>query len=157
LGERDELTVEAVVRMSRKGSEEYDAVETLLKGPEIDMGGCYFDDKDGHRREDARTRWWPPAATTLRAAAIVPGGSDLYDESGAPIAELPETPLEPGTVPTYSDTVPVFVGHYWETGKYQALASNVACVDYSAGKGGPLVVYRWSGEEELDSANFIAG
>ena len=157
LGEDDELTVEAVVRMSRKGSPEYDAVETLLKGPEIDMGGCYYFDKDGHRRGRARSRWWPPAVTTLREAAIIPDDSDLYDKSGAPIDELPETPLEPGAVPTYSCPVPVFVGHYWETGKHQALSCNVACVDYSAGKGGPLVAYRWSGEKKLDTANFIAG
>ena len=30
-----------------------------------------------------------------------------------------------------------------------------ACVDYSAGAGGPLVAYRWSGETELDDANFV--
>ena len=28
-------------------------------------------------------------------------------------------------------------------------------MDYSAGKGGPLVAYRWSGEERLSSKNFV--
>jgi hypothetical protein len=32
----------------------------------------------------------------------------------------------------------------------------VACVDYSAGKGGPLVAYRWNGESELQNSGFIA-
>ena len=33
----------------------------------------------------------------------------------------------------------------------------IACVDYSAGKGEPLVAYRWDGEDTLDKAKFIAG
>jgi hypothetical protein len=31
-----------------------------------------------------------------------------------------------------------------------------ACVDYSAGKGGPLVAYRWDGEEELRNDRFVS-
>ena len=52
--------------------------------------------------------------------------------------------------------VPVFVGHYWSSGKPEPLTDNIACVDYSAGKSGPfpLVAYRWEGEQILTNAGF---
>jgi hypothetical protein len=50
--------------------------------------------------------------------------------------------------------VPVFVGHYWKTGEPKPLAKNIACVDYSAGRNGALVTYRWRGEAELTFAGF---
>lgn len=34
------------------------------------------------------------------------------------------------------------------------LAPRVACVDYSAGRGEPLVAYRWDGEQDLDPKHF---
>lgn len=34
---------------------------------------------------------------------------------------------------------PVCLGHYWLTGTPALLSSRAVCVDYSAGKGGPLV------------------
>ena len=36
------------------------------------------------------------------------------------------------------------------------LGPNAACVDYSAGKGGPLVAYQWSGETELADTHFVS-
>jgi hypothetical protein len=41
-------------------------------------------------------------------------------------------------------------------GKPKLLASRVACLDYSAGRGEPLVAYRWDGEEDLDETHFIS-
>ena len=58
-------------------------------------------------------------------------------------------------MPPYADDVPVIVGHYWRTGTPTVISTKVACVDYSAAKGGPLVAYRWSGETELTSANLV--
>jgi len=40
------------------------------------------------------------------------------------------------------------------TGKPQVLSARTACLDYSVGNGGPLVAYRWDGEETLSSENF---
>ena len=42
------------------------------------------------------------------------------------------------------------------TGTPTILSPKVACVDYSAGKGGALVAYRWDGESNLDSRNFVS-
>jgi hypothetical protein len=36
-----------------------------------------------------------------------------------------------------------------------AQSPKVACLDYSAAKSGPLVAYRWMGEEEIQSENFV--
>lgn len=49
----------------------------------------------------------------------------------------------------------LFVGHYWLNGDLKILAPNIACVDFSAVKGGPLVAYRFSGEQVLTNSNFV--
>ncbi len=141
------MTAELIEESNRRGTPAYDAVEIVLKGPEIDLGddrGYY--DKEGTRRTRARYRWWDPRATTLRAAVEVPSGA---------LPELPDDPITP-PVPPYDDDVPVIVGHYWRTGTPDVISERVACVDYSAVAGGPLVAYRWTGETELTSANLVA-
>ena len=50
---------------------------------------------------------------------------------------------------------PVFVGHYWCSGKPELQSPKVACVDYGAAGAGALVCYRWSGEQNLDAINFV--
>jgi hypothetical protein len=136
-----------VEESSRTGTAAHDAVEIVLKGPEIDLcdGRGYYD-PGGKWRTDARFRWWKPDATTLADAADIPGDASL---------ELPADPIDP-PVPPYAGDVPVIIGHYWRTGTPQVLTSKVACVDYSAVKGGPLVAYRWEGETELTSDHFQA-
>ena len=131
----------------------YVAIETVLKGPEIDLGGRIYNDKGGHERRAARRRWWDPTATTLRSAALIPDGTLGTD--GTPFPELPDEPLD-DVSHVYTGDVPVIVGHYWETGTPKVLGPRVACVDYSAGKGGPLVAYRWDGEANLVDAHFVS-
>ena len=47
-------------------------------------------------------------------------------------------------------------GHYWLDDPAPApLASNVACLDYSAAKGGFLCAYRFDGEAAIDPARFV--
>jgi hypothetical protein len=36
------------------------------------------------------------------------------------------------------------------------LAPNVACLDWSVARGGPLVGYRFDGEAKIDDARFVA-
>ena len=121
----------------------FDAVEILLKGPEIPLGeGRSYVDKDGNERHEARYRWWDPAATTLRAAAEIPSDAQTLD--------LPDDALDTGALARYSGDIPVIHGHYWRTGEPKVTSPKIACVDYSAGKGGDLVAYRWSGEATTD-------
>jgi Calcineurin-like phosphoesterase len=137
-----------VTAASRRGSPEHDAIETLIKGMEIPLPrGHAFVDKDGHPRHAVRTRWWDTTATTFRKAAIV-GEAD--QES------LPDTPIPKSALLGYDGVAPVFFGHYWWSGTPAQLIPRVACVDFSAGRGGPLVAYRWNGEAELSSENFVA-
>ena len=51
---------------------------------------------------------------------------------------------------------PVFVGHYWFSGKPGVESSKLACLDWSAAKDGPLVAYQWDGEAELSSDKLVA-
>ena len=80
-------------------------------------------------------------------------GRTLY-VSGALPGERVQVRLH-GIKPKYDQRKPVFFGHYWMQGAPVWQAEQMACVDYSAGKGGPLVAYRWSGEERLSSKNFV--
>ncbi len=50
---------------------------------------------------------------------------------------------------------PVFFGHYWLTGNLSLQSGRCACVDYSAGKGGPLVAYGFDGESNLALDKFV--
>ena len=62
-------------------------------------------------------------------------------------------------VPGYGKEQPaVFFGHYCLAAEAfrDPLASNVACLDYSAGCGGPLVAYRFDGERVLNRDKFVA-
>ncbi len=153
----DELIVEA----GRKGTELYDAVEVLLKGPEIpltDHGMVpYWDHKSGKERKQARIRWWDHDASTLPELAELTGAK-LQDHSPYP---LPTTKIEVspdfrGFV--YTDHVPLFYGHYWRTGEpvhKDDWTTYTACVDFSAISGGTLVAYRWSGEKEIQVSHYV--
>lgn len=132
---------------SRSGSMPFRAIEGLTKGLEAPLPeGHAFRDKDGHERRNVRIQWWNTDAATFRQAAW--GTKDFC-------AELPETPIPEWTCIGYPDDKPLFFGHYWHSGELRPFTPRIACVDYSAGKGGPLVAYRWDGEKVLDPSKFI--
>ena len=141
------LTRETVEVANRKGSAAYEAVETLLKGAEVELPpGHTFMDKDGHVRSAIRTRWWDPTLTTYHSAYIGPPG-----------VEMPNIPIPAAETFPEPDR-PTFIGHYWLNPREAPapLTSRVACVDYSVAKGGPLVAYRLDGEPDLAAENFVA-
>jgi hypothetical protein len=144
------LDDDLLVAASRKGSEEYEAVETLLKGKEIKLpDGQSFFDKDGNARHNVRVRWFDGGATTYQEAFLGPEQARSH---------IPEDPIGTDHLIQYShNDPPVFLGHYWLDTEPEVLASNVACLDYSvaAKSGGKLVAYRWDGEQELSDENFV--
>ena len=142
------LNDQAVIDGTTRGHRTYDAIENVLKGPEVDMNRHWYFDKGGVQRHRARVAWWHGTATTLRDGVVIPDGTQLHDVDGEPVARLPDDDLPP-EVPRYDDAVPVVFGHYWRSGELSLEGPMTACVDYSAGKGGPLVAYRWDGEQEL--------
>ena len=124
----------------------FKAVECLTKGIEVPLPDGYgFDDKDGHRRTRVRVRWWDESATTYPTAAMM---------APTDASALPDLPI-PAHARMRLDRKPVFFGHYWLTGDIVLQSPWRACVDYSAGKGGPLVAYRFDGEQELTGEKFV--
>ena len=110
------FTEEGVLESYRHGSVAHSAVEILLKGPEERLpAGIHFFDKDGHRREEVRLRWWDQNATTFRKAALGMEGREN---------EIPDTMLPKDY--RYHEGKPVFFGHYWlkdRAGNYSAKRS----------------------------------
>jgi hypothetical protein len=126
----------------------FKAVEALTKGIEIPLPeGHSFHDKDGHERRRVRVRWWDPDARTYRAAAMLPEPLRV---------QLPDTEIPAHARIGVDADKPVFFGHYWLSGAPTILSPHAACVDYSAGKGGALVAYRWDGESVLTDQHFVS-
>jgi Calcineurin-like phosphoesterase len=130
------LTPETVIKASTKGTPEYWAVETLLKGVEATLpeGLSHFD-KDGRERTQIRVRWWlKPDSERTVAETVFPPDPGFPNTRFTTSSEWePYELTEP----------PVIFGHYWLPKDWSPapIMSNVICVDYSVGKGGPLVAY----------------
>jgi len=130
-----------------KGSAAYTTLEGLTKGLEAELpDGASFVDHGGVERREVRVRWWDEDATTFREAAIVPE---------AQRARVPHIALPPGALPGNPSPVPVFVGHYWFNGTPAPQNANTAVLDYGAAIKGPLVAYRWSGEDVLSNDRLV--
>jgi len=141
------LTPALVEASSRKGSKLGEAIDVLLKGAEVQLpDGLTFRDKEGHERNAIRIRWWAPQLTSYRDAYIGPDDVDIPDVPMDSRFNIPEPDR------------PTFIGHYWFDPARPPVpaARRVACVDYSAAKGGPLVAYRFDGEPELTADHFAA-
>lgn len=146
-----ELMAEATTEPDDPGEKDtaepsvFKAVDALVKGLEIPLPlGETFMDKDGHRRDRARVRWWDSTARTYRDGVLGP----LQQEA------LPPAPL-PAHVQLELGATPVCFGHYWLTGTPSLQSARAVCVDYSAGRGGPLVAYRFDGEPELLASRLV--
>jgi hypothetical protein len=139
LDDAGRLTEDGILESYRHGSDAQAAVEILLKGPEERLPeGIHFGDKDGHKREEVRLRWWDLNATTFRKAAL--GMEGREDE--IPDSQLPRDYR-------YHEGKPVFFGHYWLKDRPGITAPNAACLDFSVANEGYLTAYKWSGERKL--------
>lgn len=137
------LSEEQLIRAADPTDALFHLAEEITKGPEHRLpAGVTFRDKDGTPRDHVRLQWWNAQARTWRDIAI-----------SVPVPEdLPDTPLPDAlTAQSYDKTAPpVFFGHYWLRGDPVLQGPNAMCLDYSAGKDGPLVTYEFNtGETEL--------
>lgn len=101
------------VEANDRKSEVYEAVEILLKGPEIDLAKYdlpKFRDKGGDIRSKARNRWWMNS-TELAEIAELSGCTDEHDKPYRDLAGIKAKPADQEFL--YSDPTPVFYGHYW--------------------------------------------
>jgi len=145
LGENSTLTEAFFIAANREETDEYKAIEILLKGAEVRLPkGFSFPDKEGNERNEVRIQWWLNKADRLGDVAF-----GRYDE------KINDLPVDPSCLVGYPEKAhPVFIGHYWLKGAPKPLANNIACLDYSVAKNGRLVAYRWSGEQSLLEENF---
>jgi hypothetical protein len=150
---------EQFVAASSKDDPLYEAIEVLLKGPEISLADYQqppYKDKDGHVRDKARVAWWRDHAVTLRDLAVMDGNFET--EAGQPYPDLPDIEVDASDLAfRYSEDVPVFYGHYWrrlEPEHGLDWTSRTACVDFSAVKNGQLVAYRFDGETQIDPSRY---
>ncbi|MCP9274005.1 metallophosphoesterase [Mycolicibacterium sp. CAU 1645] len=148
------------VRATAKRDPLYEAIEVLLKGPEIDLtkhGQLPYYDKDGHARSRARVAWWKYGASTLRDLAVMDGGFRTATGEAYPV--LPEDQVAAGEESfSYCGDVPVVYGHYWRSGEPRLgvdFTERTACVDFSAVNTGTLAAYRWDGESEIRPENYV--
>jgi hypothetical protein len=130
------LTQESLAPAGTKGTPAYSAVETLLKGVDARLPDKVpFFDKDGNERYEIRVRWRlrPDAERTVAETVFPPDPTLPNKRFATPSQWEPYAPTEP----------PVIFGHYWLPKEWPPapILPNVICVDYSAGKGGPLVAY----------------
>jgi hypothetical protein len=148
--EGDHHLGEDLLRMScRKGTWQFKAVETILKGKEIGLkSGASFKDTDGTVRHNIRVRWWDRQAATYKDAFMGPESARTH---------IPDDTIDGDHLVEYShEAPPVFLGHYWMEGEPVPLAPNIACLDYSVAKpGGRLVAYRWDGEQTLGRGKYV--
>jgi hypothetical protein len=115
------------------------AVAVLTAGLEVPLPNGF----DLYR---VRVRWWDADATTYRKAALL---------AEAELSALPDV-LIPDYAPIdFPQDKPIFFGHYWLSGVPTVLSDKLACLDFSAAKGNPLVAYRWDGESILDNSKFV--
>jgi hypothetical protein len=148
-GEGNRLTCEFLLRATRRGNAEFDAIQNVLKGVEIELPGAVkFVDKDGHPRKEMRVRWWLDAAGRTYRDIAIPSKPEIDD--------IPVSAGDAKRLGGYHDPVPVFIGHYWlEAPTPSILAPQVACLDFSVAKGGYLAAYRYRGEAVLTDDHFV--
>jgi hypothetical protein len=182
MGSRQSLTDKMVEHGSRKGDPIYKAIETVCKGPEVELpAGMTFKDRDGKVRSEVRVKWWQEDLSTYRKAAQGPAEEveripDLpipaewlkqfrglpqdvatraaREASQSHASDSPSSErMDARTARQDGEHPPVLFGHYWFTGKPEIISPRFACLDYSAARDGPLVAYRWDGEDELSTKN----
>ena len=151
-------TVEHFAEANTPGTALNDAIEVLLKGPEISLVKYgmvpYWDFESKKPRTDARIRWWDHDAATLPALAELRA---VKLENRDPYPDFEPRPVDAehqGYV--YKDKTPLFYGHYWREWEFKQdeWTTYTACVDFSGGSG-TMVAYRWSGEPQIHWENYV--
>lgn len=156
VGSGEPVSDEFLLHATTPGTDVFDAVDIVLKGPEVHLTReLAWRDRDGTPRWAARIRWWDDAATSLGDLADIPAGSPGLD--GAPHPGLPDIATDVAAGFRYTDAVPVFFGHYWFRGDPRPAGRYAVCTDYSAARDDrPLVAYRWNGESRPTTDRFVS-
>ncbi|HQX51013.1 MAG TPA: metallophosphoesterase [Planctomycetaceae bacterium] len=143
------MSVEFLQRATAKGDPVFEAIERVLKGPEMKLpGGVEVTDKEGNRRTRARIRWFESPDDYQCGSYCLPPQS-LPALANITVPDHARPAVYPAKAP------PVFFGHYWlPPTNPSPLRTNIACLDYSVAKDGFLCGYRFNGESILRSEHF---
>lgn len=145
------LKRECLEPLFTKGHAAYNALEIVLKGPEVDLPNqATFNDKDGHVRDTSRIKWWMDKGT-LREVTLVPEEQESFV-----LPQLTDRDMSDALHRARALDRPTFIGHYWLRGEPQRLSAQVACLDYSVAKCGKLVAYRHDACQPLAETGFVA-
>ncbi|MCL1067221.1 metallophosphoesterase [Shewanella olleyana] len=137
---------EMFITASQEHHNHYQYIENVVKALEQELpDGITFNDKDENSRSGVRVKWWSNETPTFRNLALTVPGENMES--------IPNSLID--DIYLYDNDKPVFFGHYWMNGKPSIQSDKVVCTDYSAGKGGDLIAYRWSGERNLINKNFV--
>ena len=140
-----------ITRSVQKGSLEAVTKQRLTGGVDLPLpDGESMVSADGYVRRAFRTKFWGHTAKTY--------GQLLFQPDPIPehVAKAEISPEHREQMVRYdSSQPPLFIGHYWLKGQPRPLASNLACLDYSAVKYGRLVAYRMDGEAQLQPEKFV--
>jgi hypothetical protein len=129
------------------GSATYHAVNDTLKGKEAHLpDGQSFVDKDGAERHECRIQWWalPEHRTKLKDVLIGCPDSIANNELPSDTHYL-----------SYTDSKPVFFGHYWLSGEPDMKNPSAICLDYSVAKDGILVACRLGEKDGKMAKEFV--
>ncbi len=125
----------------------YAAVNDTLKGKEYELPDrLFFMDKDGTERTECRVRWWSDPASRKTF-------NDVLMECPEELAHIKI--VNQKDFHAYSDSRPVFFGHYWLKGKPHLENTQAICLDYSVAKGGVLVACRLTGKKRKLATSFV--
>ena len=120
-------------------------VERLLKGTDLVLPeGVTIRGSDGIERDRIRTKFWKRRPETYGDVLFQP------DKLPEEWMQRPLTEQDKQRLLHYGrDEKALFIGHYWRKGVPRVIRDNIACLDYSAVKGGRLVAYRIGNEARL--------
>jgi hypothetical protein len=137
---------------SGKHTRDGKALEILLKGIEVPLPTPhFFIDHTGAIRKNIRARWWEEVSQEHPCCDLVFPPND----------QIKDWPVAEKALPLFqsyeADAPPVFFGHYFKPADapLHPEQHNVACLDHSAAKDGPLVAYRWKGEASIKPEHYV--
>ncbi len=125
-------------------------VQRLTTGLDLPLPqGVVMRSTEGFERHHFRAKFWVRNVRTYGDLAYQP------DPLPNDIAEIRITEAEKKQLVGYDEAeLPLFIGHYWLTGRPKPVTNNIVCLDYSAVKFGRLVAYRMRTESVLKAESF---
>lgn len=143
--------MEFLLLATERETDECEALEMLLKGPEVNISRFGFQIQADRLRDELRVKWWGYTAPSYLLA-------DISIQPGVMVPEVRIEASELSGIPNLAlGGTPVFFGHYGmdHNGPIVPVEEGICCLDYGLGKGGSLVAYRWDGEKVLDPSRFV--